>query len=560
MEFKKKDYLTATQIKELITSQFTQDQAGIIADKLQNYCFISGDVLYELQDNITYRSTDNMKLELINKVSELIQTSYKMLDEKDIENITLKHRQYKNIFKNSNIDTYYPQLLKRLIRKDIIFNNTPGEIHFKNGYMIVSTKTFKKRDVNKHFVSKFIDRDYEVSTEKQRNKVLHHIKKVYPSKDDMDCILLYLGSALSWKATVDQTALFLLGLGSSGKSFILSLTKKVMECYFLELQGDTFATKNKKIDKILNSYKNDPQYLYSWVNEPEDKRMNGALFKVWVDGKLQSTMLYKDGQFNFEHHSVCITTANTMPQIIVEKGTTRRIVSYTHNSVFTEDESIVDKSKNVYMLNKFIIDELESKRLLNAWFDILVEYCCKWLSGLKPNYTDNFLETKEAIVSTSDVFQDFIDAKLVITNDEKDKIGKETMRKLFLEMYPDRHLTTIQVMTSLKEHKIMYNTNIRSEGNVRGCYYGVKIKQECDDDDYEFGIDKVDQSVDINKEWAKKYAELEAKYNELVNVQAKEVPNDEKPKKVKKNKVIKKSNDDDEFLDDDMDNFVKGMF
>ena len=385
------------------------------------------------------------------------------------------------------------------------------------------------------------------------------IKKVYPS--NMDCILLYLGSALSWKATVDQTALFLLGLGSSGKSFILSLTKKVMECYFLELQGDTFATKNKKIDKILNSYKNDPQYLYSWVNEPEDKRMNGALFKVWVDGKLQSTMLYKDGQFNFEHHSVCITTANTMPQIIVEKGTTRRIVSYTHNSVFTEDESIVDKSKNVYMLNKFIIDELESKGLLNAWFDILVEYCCKWLSGLKPNYTDNFLETKEAIVSTSDVFQDFIDAKLVITNDEKDKIGKETMRKLFLEMYPDRHLTTIQVMTSLKEHKIMYNTNIRSEGNVRGCYYGVKIKQECDDDDYEFGIDKVDQSVDINKEWAKKYAELEAKYNELVNAQAKDVPNDEKPKKVKKNKVIKKSDDDDdEFLDDDMDNFVKGMF
>ena len=183
MEFKKKDYLTATQIKELITSQFTQDQAGIIADKLQNYCFISGDVLYELQDNITYRATDNMKLELINKASELIQTSYKMLDEKDIENITLKYRQYKNIFKNSNIDTYYPQLLKRLVRKDIIFNNTPGEIHFKNGYMTVSTKTFKKRDVNKHFVSKFIDRDYKVSTEKQRNKVLHHIKKVYPSKD-----------------------------------------------------------------------------------------------------------------------------------------------------------------------------------------------------------------------------------------------------------------------------------------------------------------------------------------------------------------------------------------
>jgi len=68
--------------------------------------------------------------------------------------------------------------------------------------------------------------------------------------------------------------------------------------------------------------------------------MNGLLFKIRIDGNLQSTMLYKDGQYNFR----CITTANTMPNIVVESGTTRRMISYTHKSSFTENKSKIDES------------------------------------------------------------------------------------------------------------------------------------------------------------------------------------------------------------------------
>ncbi len=85
--------------------------------------------------------------------------------------------------------------------------------------MDVKTMTFLKRDRSKHFITKFVKRDYVASTKKQRK--LKHIKKVYPNEDNLECILLYLGSALSWKSTADQTALFLLGLGSSGKSHSL---------------------------------------------------------------------------------------------------------------------------------------------------------------------------------------------------------------------------------------------------------------------------------------------------------------------------------------------------
>ena len=196
------------------------------------------------------------------------------------------------------------------------------------------------------------------------------------------------------------------------------------------------------------------------------------------------------------------------------------------------------------------------KNLLDAWFDILVDYCYNWLKGIKPVYGANFLETKDAIVSSSDIFQDFIDAKLKITTNEKDKIGKDKMKDAFLAMYPDKHLTTTQVMSSLKEHKIKYNMNLRSANNIRGCFYCVKLKYDEDDEDdddkdkkedpYEYGVDKTNQSVEVTVS-LKKYQDLEDKYNKLLeklNNQTHELvvtKEDEKPKKIKKEKTVSKT-------------------
>ena len=86
-------------------------------------------------------------------------------------------------------------------------------------------------------------------------------------------------------------------------------------------------------------------------------------------------------------------------------------------------------------------------------------------------------------------------------------------------MYPDKHLTT-QVMTSLREHKIKYNINLSSSNNTRGCYYCVKYKNNVDDEHdenpYDYGINKTDQSVDVYKELQKKYQVLEEIYNKLL--------------------------------------------
>jgi uncharacterized protein (DUF39 family) len=68
------------------------------------------------------------------------------------------------------------------------------------------------------------------------------------------------------------------------------------------------------------------------------------------------------------------------------------------------------------------------------------------------------------------------------------------MHAFFSRVYPLKHLTVGQVITSLKEKKIDYNSKFRCE-NIQGCFVGVKFRLEIDEEEYEAGIDKTDQSI-----------------------------------------------------------------
>jgi len=351
---------------------------------------------------------------------------------------------------------------------------------FNNGYVDLKDGSFKQRNHNEHYITEYISRDYEPSTKKQQKKILKFIKKTYPNEDDLKCILLNLGSALSGKSNSDQTNLFLLGKGSSGKSTLMLLTLATIECYFKELQSDTFSHGNTKIDKILNTFTKTPHIRIIWVNEMKDTKIDETLFKSFCEGKLQTTKVYEDGTFNFPHYGKCFITANTMPNIKVDSGVSRRFVGYTHTSEFTHDKTKVNEENHIYEVNKNFVDDIIEMNLLNAWFDILCKYCKKWLNGKKPKYTLNFQETKSTVMDSNDIFQDFIDSELRITNNPNDKIGKDLMYQLFKTKYPKKYLTILQVINSLKEKKLTYDCQRRYE-KVKGSFIGVCIADDRDD-------------------------------------------------------------------------------
>lgn len=509
MEFEKKDLLNMGEIRLLITSDFPNEQAKIITSKLINYCFIHSDRnIYALQPNITYSKTDHIDDKLITYTTSLIEQSYKNLTDDEKERITDKFpKEYKKIFQNVSVSKYMPQLKTDLLKSNIVFDTYLDVIHFNNGYYDLTTKQFNKRVKHLHYITHYIQHDYIPSTLPQKIVLRKIIEKIYPLEADRNCVLREIGWTLSGRSSRDQSTLFLLGDGSSGKSFILSLTGLAIGCYMLELKSDTFCVGNPKLDKILNEYSTSPHIRLSWVNEMTDKKIAEDIFKDFCEGKLRTTKLFQDGLFNFKHYSKCIVTANQMPGIKIDTGVTRKFLGYTHKSHFTDIEAMVDHKKHIYLKDKLMLEKLVQQNLMCAWFDILAEYCFEAYKNPTNVYTENFSETKKTVIDANDFILDFIDGYLTKTDDPTHRIGKNQMCKLFATVYPNKHLSPLQLMTSLKEKKIDYNCKLRCD-NIQGCYVGVKLTDDIDEDEevLNVGVDKTDQSV--------KYA-LQTDYDEL---------------------------------------------
>jgi hypothetical protein len=73
--------------------------------------------------------------------------------------------------------------------------------------------------------------------------------------------------------------------------------------------------------------------------------------------------------------------------------------------------------------------------LLEAFVDILSDYANKWIHGEEIPFPKSFQEATEEMVEVNDHIQDFIDAKLKFTENEKDRIGKNEMPYCLLNLY-----------------------------------------------------------------------------------------------------------------------------
>jgi hypothetical protein len=144
MEFKKENFLNNDQLEQLITSVFTNERAEIISSKLKDFILINGKFLYILQNNITYIQNDNIHSSILNLISKLIENSFKALPKLESDLLVMKYpKQYSNIFKNSVIDTYYPQILTN-IQFYNNFDKNLCQLHYNNGYLDLSDLTFLK--------------------------------------------------------------------------------------------------------------------------------------------------------------------------------------------------------------------------------------------------------------------------------------------------------------------------------------------------------------------------------------------------------------------------------
>jgi hypothetical protein len=515
MKYTNPNFITFEEFRTLISSDFSHQRANIIVKYLKNIFIYQSDDMYVLQDNITYKVCSVNKSLLFSTITDLLEKSYYKLSPEN-QNDIIRDPRYKYINKKKHVGEYLDELLEKLLAEDdVYFNNTISQIHFRNGYMDLNDLQFKNREIGKHFITNYINRDYKQSTKRQQEKILNHIGKIYPNELDRECILKYFGSALSGISNKEQDTLFLLGLGSSGKSFILSLTDACIGCYFKELKSDTFTFNNSKVDKIMNTFQKNPQVRISWINEMEDARIDSSLFKKFCDGQLTTCKLYKEGSFTIPHYSKAIITANTMPNIKVDTGVSRRFRGFTHQSNFTDDKTLVNHEKHIYEKDTSLLESIIKENLLDAWFDILSVKCNEWLNGSKIVFTKNFEETRDTVMLSNDWIQDFIDTNLKITNNPDHRIAKNEMILALKEQFPTKYVSPTQLISALKDKKIEYNAKFRCE-KLQGCFVGVCFQDEDESqNNYEYKI-KYEKALETIQSLERQIQELKMKKDEVM--------------------------------------------
>lgn len=487
--FRSEDLLSYDDMKSLKTSVLPNVKAGIVGKPMKKYCVISDQHLYLATANKIYEKKVSWDVKLKVLVTQLLQASYENLSEAQQDGLRGDDgngKLFVSMMNNTGFKLYYEELVIYLTDDQIKFDEmTNWQLHFTNGYLDLKTKQFQQRDISKDYVTRYINREYKPSSKKDREYIMNILSMIYPKQEDRDFVLSQFGRAFSGTSDIDQVNLFLLGDGSTSKSFIMKLIQNAVEDYLFELSSNTFELGNKDVNKILNTFGCNPIIRIAWVNELSDKKIDDALFKTFCEGRVKTTKLYKEGNHDIDLHCKLILTSNDMPSIKIDTGTSRRIISYQHMSKFVDNEEDVDEDNHVYLKNKHLLNEIKLKhRLLNAIVDILADYCFRWHKGESFQEPESVRDSKHLIVSLNDIVQDFIDKTIEITNDEEDRIGKNEMREMFIKMYPNKHMTVLQLLSSLKQKGIMYGSKFRC-GGVQGCYYGVKAKV-ADQDSEEF--------------------------------------------------------------------------
>jgi hypothetical protein len=553
--------MNVSDFKTLIRA-FSNERSLVIAKYLKNKVVFQQQKCYFLRSNITYEKITDYEDKLLPVITGLLIKSFRDLtecDRNDIEEIT----GYKAIFENAHVKKYMPQLKADLTNESIQFDAYTNEIHHNYGYHDIKENTFSKRKLGKHFITTCINYDYFEPKQESIDFVMNKIKKIYPDNTALEAVLTILGSALTGIAIRGSYILFFIGEGSAGKSTIMDLAKYTVQCYLKQIKPDMFV-EGKNTDKIVNTYDTSKYIRITWLNEPKDKKFDATFFKSWADGECNAEKLYTEGSHDFKHYSLTFLTANNMPNIAVDSGTRRRLRACPHTSKFVDNKCDVDTANNVYLKDEdFKQDIEESAELKNAFFKILITRAHKWLKTKKIELPESFKELTETISDSNDHMKDFIDGTLNKTDDEKDKIGKQEMMKLYTTMYPNKQLTLLQLQMLLKERGVKYNRQLRN-GGIQGCFYGIKLKDEYEDDDKEeiqelsvkVSLDeqiehytkllrklKQDKIEGLTNDWNELNAPKEkpkTSFFDRVLVKKDEPEPDEKPIKIKKEKVKEK--------------------
>ena len=481
MEFQNVDLLTVDEFKQILGAQSADTKAELVGKKLKKYCFINenGDFYAKQSNNIYKRDVTGFLF--TTAVIQYTTKSYNSFSRAQTDDINdrFKKPEIRAVQHNNFVKVIEPQLRILLtLNRKIELDNYKWRLHFNNGYLDLKTGELKQRIDDKTYPTYCIEKDYEPSTEEDEKRVYTLFKQIFYKPGELEYNFSKIANALIGDPTEDQDMLFIIGKGSNGKSVSMELLAYALGDYVLLFSSSALEKGNSKRDKIFNELGKQTHVRVIWINECTENELDASDFKNLCDGKLVVTRLYIDGQTILSIKGKLVSTSNYFPKVKMDEAIKRRINADEAGSKFVDEDDKVDETKHIFKKDRELLGRLKNDdKFLMAYVNILLKFCMRHSKKQDPKKPQCIIDTTNEIISANDKIQDFVDSKLEITTDSKDRIGKQDMLDKYLITFPGAKMDIQKLIQLLKNKDVIYEPKFR-HNDIQGCFAYVKFKKQ----------------------------------------------------------------------------------
>jgi len=355
-------------------------------------------------------------------------------------------------------------------------------IHFKNCCYEYLTNTTRER-TKEDLISYTLDYDYDPKCygEQETEWIDTFFKKIEPNKARREMLLSYLSLSLTGE-TKHQKFLVVVGKkASNGKSTIFKIMAKCFPLYVEKLDKSAFLKSGEQTrHKLLASLIDKPIRL-GFVEELDDKGLDGAFLKDFTDnnGTIKIKILYGT-EVSLINQAKLAFASNSTPNLQIDEGTKRRLVVQNVESQFLDVEED-DWDNQIFKKDDDLLDIFDDDK----WKICLFDYLMKHQNFKIP---DEINEMTEKVVNELDKVKQVILGNYIISNNDDDVVYKTELEYFITnsQEIKNNKIKEKDIKEKLKnDFKLCYDKGKynKERSCKRGAWIGIREKNEDDEDD-----------------------------------------------------------------------------
>jgi len=459
----------------LYPKSYIYDSVNKIWYKLNEYGIL-------INDNDSLMLKDHINKTLFGEIEkEFIRRNTKLTDDSaktKLTSIYISIRKYLSQSKNKN--SMVGELRSLYLEQDISrkLNNINNYIiAFENGVYDLNTDKFRIA-LPEEYVSCTTEYRYEPSDTETINDLANILKTIMPDPDELRYLLKTISLGLIGVNKLEELYIWI-GSGRNGKGLLRDLISGTLGNYYDSMEIEylcksTLQTNGQSADPVMASKKNCRLVISS---EPEDDAdlKTGKIKHITGRDEFSVRELYGK-MFKFTPKFKLIIQTNDEIRI---NGTDQAMIDRLRFIKFPIRFVDEPKLKHERKIDKTLKERLNTVKYKLAFFHILLEHYKDFIANdnnklvMPPRLKADTLE----YLSTNDPIKEFIDDKLLITENNNDTIGSRDLFDGFREYTNDSSDINCRSFKKIMKKK-GYNPRRTNRGII---YSGLKFKDDDED-------------------------------------------------------------------------------